>query len=376
MEMVVPALDMGGMETMVANLTLGLARRGHEVGVTCLESAGPIAEQLSAQQIRVSVVRTPGLSTIVRAKALDLWFRGLDPDVVHVHSGAWLKGARAARRAGVPRIVHTMHGLLEQAPWYTTWLDRWAARSTDRNVAVSTTLQEHLIDTVGVAPSQCTVITNGVDTDRFHPGPRRPGWRVRNGLPERAHIIGTIARLDEIKNQALLLDAFARLRAQGPDVMLAIAGDGPLRANLEGQVARLGLTGAVWFLGETREPAVVHREFDLFVLSSLAEGTSISILEAMASGVCVVATAVGGTPALLGGGRLGCLVPSGDAGALVTAMGSLLRDSRERHRLASAARQAAVNMYGIDAMVQHYEREYGCGGTAVVRAVPAQKARS
>ena len=372
--MVLPALDIGGMEMMVASLTRALARRGHDVGVTCLEAAGPIAEQLTAQRIRVSVVPTPGLRTIIRATPLDRWFRGLAPDVVHVHSGAWLKGARAARRAGVRRVIHTMHGLLERAPWYSTWLDRLAACSTDRNVAVSTTLREHLINTVGTAPSQCSVIANGVDTDRFHPGPRRPGWRVRNGLLEGVQVIGTVARLDEVKNHALLVEAFARLRAEHAAVALVIAGDGPLRADLERQAARLGVADSVRFLGETQEPAVVHREFDLFVSSSLAEGTSISILEAMASGVCVVATAVGGTPALLDGGRLGRLVPSGDAGALAAAMGSLLRDggARERNRLAAAGRQAAISTYSIDTMVQHYEREYGA--RPAVRSYPAHEA--
>ena len=358
-EMVLPELDAAGMEIMVANLTLGLARRGHEVGVTCLEADGPIAEELRAGGIRVAVVPTPGLRTILRPVRLAAWLRRVRPDVVHVHTGGWLKGARAARRVGGPRVVHTMHGRLDDERWYTLLLDRWAGRHTDRVVAVSETLRQYLVGRVGLLAAQTTVIPNGIDTDLFRPGPRHAAWRALLGIPDGAPVIGNVARLAAVKDHALLLDAFALARKRVADAVLVVAGDGALRQTLEAQVAELRLTHAVRFLGETREVATLYREFDLLALSSKSEGTSISLLEAMASGVCVVATAVGGTPALLGEGRFGRLVPHGDPHALAAAFVDLLHDQRKRERLAAAARDEVLAKYSLEAMLTAYEREYG-----------------
>jgi len=358
--MVLPELDAAGMEIMVANLTLGLARRGHEVGVTCLEAGGPIAEELRAGGIRVAVVLTPGLRTIVRPVRLAAWLRRVRPDVVHVHTGVWLKGARAARRVGGPRVVHTMHGRLDDERWYTPLLDRWAARSTDRVVAVSAALCEYLASRVGLPATQTTVIPNGIDADLFRPGPRRGGWRATLGIPNDAPVIGIVARLTPVKDHALLVAALALVRKRISGAVLVVAGDGPLRQTLEAQVAELRLTHAVRFLGETREVATLYREFDLLALSSKSEGTSISLLEGMASGVCVVATAVGGTPALLGEGRFGRLVPHGDSHALAAALVDLLQDQRTRERLAGAARDEVLAKYSLEAMLTAYEREYGC----------------
>jgi glycosyltransferase involved in cell wall biosynthesis len=357
--MVLPALPAAGMEIMVANLTRGLVRRGHEVGVTCLEAGGTIADELRAEGIRVAVVPAPGLRTILRPVRLAAWLRHVQPDVVHVHTGGWLKGARAARRAGGARVLHTMHGWLDDARWYTPLLDRWAARSTDRVVAVSEALCEYLATRVRLPATQTTVIPNGIDADLFRPGPRRDGWRATLGIPNDAPVIGSVARLTPVKDHALLLAALAVVRKRISGAVLVVAGDGALRQTLEAQVAQLRLAPAVRFLGETRDVATLYREFDLLALSSRSEGTSISLLEGMASGVCVVATAVGGTPALLGAGRFGRLVPYGDPHTLAAALVDLLLDQRTRERLAAAARDEVLAKYSLDAMITAYEREYG-----------------
>ena len=363
--MVVPALDTGGMETMLAALSRGLVTAGHEVGVTCLEEEGVIADQLRADGIRLALVPTPGLRAMVRPAALQSWLEHVAPDVVHVHSGSWLKGARAARRAGVPRVVLTMHGLLEGAPWYTRFVERWAAMHADRVVAVSDTLGEYLIETVGIPPERTTVVSNGIDVGRFQPGPRDGGWRTRWRIAPDALVVGHVARLNAVKNQAQLLEAFALVVRRVPNAVLVIAGDGPLRPELLALASRLGITDAVRFIGEVRDVAPLYREFDLFVLSSTAEGTSISILEAMASGVPVAATAVGGTPALLRDGRLGRLVASRDTPALAGAITDLLLDPAARQRLARVARQDVVAQHSLERMVHAYELEYALPGAVM-----------
>jgi glycosyltransferase involved in cell wall biosynthesis len=356
--MVLPALDAAGMEVMAASLSRALTGRGHEVGVTCLESGGVLADDLRADGYRVTLVPAPGFQANVRAPALEAWFRALQPDAVHVHSGVWLKAARAARRAGVRSVVHTLHGLLDYEPWYGPALKRWAARYTDRIVSVSEPLRDYLIHDVRVDQAKVSVILNGVNTRRFRPGPRSGAVRQPLELREGRLVIGTVARLDPVKNHLLLLEAFALVHATMPQASLVIVGDGPLREALLSRVRELGLDGDVHFFGIARDVAPIYRDFDEFVLSSRAEGTSMSVLEAMASGVSVVATAVGGTPDLLAHGDCGMLVPSEDVGALAAAMTETLQDADRRRRLAGAAREHVIRRYSEDAMLRAYEALY------------------
>jgi len=362
--MVLPTLAPGGMEVVVARLTNGLSRRGHRVGVTCLEQEGPLADELRAGGHHVSLVPAPRLRAILRPTSLEAWLRVREPDVVHVHSGAWLKAARAARMAGVPHVVHTIHGLLDREPWYGPALKRWAARYTDRVVAVSKPLADYLIGSVRLPARMVTVIPNGIDVKTFRPAPPARSLRAALGLDDAALLVGTVGRLTAVKNHADLLSAFALIERSIPNASLVIVGDGPLRASLERQVVDLGLEGRVRFLGAARDLASTYRELDLFVLSSMAEGTSMSLLEAMASGVCTLATAVGGTPDVLGSGGFGLLVPPRDPTALARAMHRLLRDPKLRSRLAAAARQRVEEGYNEVTMLDRYEQEYAAAATA------------
>ncbi len=357
-EMVIPALDAAGMEMMTAQLTRGLAERGHDVGVTCIVDLGVLAHELQAEGHRVAVVPAPGLLTNLRAPRLEKWFRDLRPDVVHVHSGAWLKAARAARRAAVSCVVHTEHGLLEPEPWYGGALRRQAVRYTDYVVSVSVPLREYLVHRGGLDADTVRVIPNGVDVDRFRPGPRTGALRTRLGLADDRIVIGNVARLSPVKNHELLLDAFALLRARMPEAALVIVGEGPRREALETHISTRRLQSHAFLLGETRDVAPCYRDLDLFVLSSKSEGTPMSVLEAMASGVGVVATGVGGVPDLLGNGRHGWLVPPDDPRAFAEAMALALRDGDRLRSVAVDARAQIMARYSESAMVEAYESLY------------------
>lgn len=356
-EMVLPTLYPAGMEVMAARLTRALTGRGHEVGITCLESGGALADELIGEGYRVTVVPAPGFRSNLYAAALEKWFQRLRPDVAHVHSGVWLKAARAARRAGVPCVVHTAHGLPEREAWYLPVLARLAARFTDYVVAVSEPLRAYIAQQATLDVQRIRVIPNGADTDRFSPGPRTRALRTALAIDNECAVIGNVARLDPVKNHELLLDAFALLRARVPDATLVIVGDGALRGTLARRIAALGLDSRVHLVGSVGDVAQVYRDFDLFVLSSRGEGTSMSVLEAMSSGVCVIATAVGGTPDVLDHGRCGQLVRS-DPTDLACAIETLLRDSRRRRNLAAAARERVVTHYSQTAMVDAYEDLY------------------
>jgi glycosyltransferase involved in cell wall biosynthesis len=357
-EMVLLTLEPAGMEVMTARLTCALANRGHDVGVTCIEGAGVLAEELRAAGHRVAVVPAPGLWSNLRAVRLEKRFRDLRPDVVHAHSGTWLKTVRAARGAAVPCVVYTEHGVLDREPWYRGALKRQAARYTDAVVSVSGPLREYLVHRVGVDPDKVCLIPNGVDTGRFRPGPRTGALRSRLGIADDRLVIGNVARLDAIKNHELLLDAFALLHARMPEAALVIVGDGALRDALEARISAHRLESHAHLFGPTRDVAAICRDFDLFVLSSKTEGTPMSLLEAMASGVCVVATAVGGIPDLLGGGRYGWLAPPDDRVALAEAMAVALRDRERRRSVAAAAREQIIARYSEAAMIETYEGLY------------------
>jgi glycosyltransferase involved in cell wall biosynthesis len=271
----------------------------------------------------------------------------------------WLKAAHAARRACVPRVVHTVHGLLDREPWHGPVLKHLASRLTDATVAVSTPLHSYLRRRCGIPEAQLLTIPNGVDTSRFVPlrrgDPARCARREQVAAPWARHpLVGHVARLVPIKNQMLLLSAFRRVVDTLPDARLLIVGDGPLREPLTAHAADLGLGGHVSFLGARDDVADWLPSLDVFVLSSDAEGTSMSVLEAMASGVCVVATDVGGTPELLAGGRAGVLVPPRDAPRLADAIVGALRDAAHRDATAQAGRALALERYDERAVVSRY----------------------
>jgi glycosyltransferase involved in cell wall biosynthesis len=173
-----------------------------------------------------------------------------------------------------------------------------------------------------------------------------------------ALVIGHVARLVPVKNQALLLRAFQQVAQRVPRTRLVILGDGPLRAELVAQSADLGITDKIRFVGAVADVAPWLREFDVVALSSNAEGMSISILEALATGLCVVATNVGGNGELLDHGRAGRLVPPGDVSAFADALTAVLTNEPLRVRLGRAGRAHVERHYGDATMVDAYEQLY------------------
>lgn len=357
-EMVLPNLVNAGMETMVARLAARLVARGHEVGVTCiLRDLGPLAPGLSRQGVQVSLVPLPGLVTNVLPRALSAHLAARAPDVVHVHSGAWVKGAVAAQQARRPFTVFTAHGLLDPEPWTEKWFNRVGAMFTDRIVAVSEHLRGHLI-AQGLPAGKIEVIINGIDTDAFRPGPPDGKVRARYGIAPSTLLVGTVARLEGVKNQAMLIDAIAIARAAGADCEAVLVGSGSLHGPLEEQARAKGIADKVHFWGLDPDVAPLYRDFDVFALTSTIEGTSISMMEAMASGACCVATAVGGNVDLLEGGACGELVRSQRPEDLARTFVRLAQEPARRRDLGTKARARVESRFSERRMVDGYELLY------------------
>ena len=278
--------------------------------------------------------------------------RAHDVGLLHAHLPDPIVWAAAAGALQDTPVVGTYHGLgilpagrgaLDPRNALRRGLYRWAARRSARTIAVSPQIRGLLCGTLGFPEATTVTLTNGIDTDAFAANARGAGVRAELGLDGR-RVIACVGRLIEAKGQGILLEAFARLRQTHPDVALLLVGDGPARGELESRVRTLGLAGQVVFAGNRRDIPAVLSATDVFVLPSFAEGIPLSLLEAMAAGVPVVATAVPGNTNVVAHDGLGRLVPPRDAAAIAAAVAGLL-DTPEAARRIGGAGQAHVRTH-------------------------------
>jgi sugar transferase (PEP-CTERM/EpsH1 system associated) len=290
-------------------------------------------------------------------------FRRERPDIVHTHAwGTLCEGLVAARLARIPHVIHGEHGTLQLKP-YQARVQRFAWGRVDRLLSVSSRLAETMSRTTGFPLDRIQVIRNGVDLSRFA-ALDRAGARRRLGLPSDVVAIGTAGRLVPVKDQALLLEALAQLAGRGLRFIAVIAGDGPLRGELDARAAALGIGDRVQFLGHRPDVEAVYAALDLFVLSSVSEGLSNTILEAMASGLPVVATRVGGADELIEEGTTGFIVPASNAPELAAAIERVVGQPDLLARMGAAGRERALDEFALERMLRDYAHVY-CGAAGV-----------
>ena len=373
---VIQNLNYGGMERVLADIVLRADPARFESHVLCLQYAGRFAQGLErASTLHLGPRMSP--MSMLRPTALASQIRAIAPDVVHTHSGVWHKASLAARMAGVPWVVHTEHGRQKPDPWQSRLVDGIAARRTDRVVAVSDLLAAELPRALWITPEKIARISNGVDTDAYHPRVDDGKLRRELALAPDTPIIGSIGRLEPIKGYDIMIEAMAILRREPAhrEAVLVIGGAGSQREALDARISELGIACHVQMLGWRDDVHDMHAAFDIFTMSSRSEGTSISLLEAMSAGLPPVVTDVGGNAAVLGEGlAVQSLVPTEDPTALAARWGSFLEARERRERVAEQARARVVAAFGLDAMVCAYERLYETG-VAVRAGVSANAVR-
>ncbi|WP_437484461.1 glycosyltransferase [Sorangium sp. So ce1014] len=362
---VVLSLNVGGLERVVLRLLERTARDRFAPVVCALHEPGALAEELARLGVPLVVLaRRPGLDPGLPVR-LSAWLRREGIRLVHTHNpGPHLYGALAAGLAraarlpggGGPRVIHTKHGRNYPKQRRKVLVNRLAAALTDRVVAVSDDARAVALEVERVDPAKVVTILNGVDTDVFRPGDAGAA-RARLGVPASGYHVGCVARLSPEKDHATLLAAFARLREVRPDAHLSLIGDGPLRPALEQQAARLGLGGAVTFTGTRGDVAELLPAFDVFALASLTEGISLTLIEAAAAGVPIVATRVGGNPEILEEGETGLLVAPGAPETLAAAL-EAVAVRQDRAAMGMRGRARVVERFGVDRMVRAYEDLY------------------
>ena len=355
----VHSLAVGGLENGVVNLVNGTATEFRHV-VVCMTTEGPMRERLrpGVEVLALGKRRGHDVRAFVR---LARTLRRLRPQIVHSRNWAAFDAVVAARLAGVPFVVHGEHGREISDPHgrlrRRNQARRLLAPLVSRFITVSEDLRRWLIQEVRLPPHKITTIHNGVDLSRFGDLERHTA-RLRLGLSGDAPVIGTVGRLDPVKDQAGLARAFAMVLKAQPAAMLVIAGDGPCRADLLRLVAELGIADRVRLLGARSDVPAVLAAMDVFVLPSIAEGISNTILEAMASGLPVVATRVGGSPELIEDGVGGTLVPPQDPSALAGALTVYLDEPGLRTLHGKCARRRATERFGLERMCDAYAGAY------------------
>lgn len=333
---------LGGAENAMFMLLESLDRAVWEP--TLLLEEAPEVEPMAARAAALGVpVRRVapmplGLAGAARVPAFARLLRRERPDVFHAHMSSpvackW--GLAAAVAARVPAVLGTVQvGAYEPPNRSAYWQLRVLARGVDRYLAVSREIAAELVESLDWPAEKIEVVYNAVDVERVAVA-APPGLREQLGGSEARPLVLTPARLDAQKGHETLLEAIAEV----PEATFVLAGEGPLRVELEARAARLGVAERVRFLGRREDIPQLLAACDVFALPSLYEGSSLAVLEAMAAGIPIVSSAIGGTEELIEGGQSGLLVPPGDAKALAAALRRVLGDANLRRELAAKARE-------------------------------------
>jgi sugar transferase (PEP-CTERM/EpsH1 system associated) len=365
---VVHRLAVGGLENGLVNLVNRLPEGAWRHGIIALTGIDPpFAARIRRPDVDlVALGKGPGHAYPLYPR-LHALFRERRPAIVHTRNLAALELAAPAWSARVPVRIHGEHGRdvgdLDGSRKRYQRVRRLYRPFVTRYVAVSRDLERYLIDRVGIAPRRVEQICNGVDTERFAP---RAGERPPiDGSPFNdpgLWLVGTVGRLEAVKDQTNLARAFVHALRQAPAarerLRLVIAGEGKLRGEVERILDEGSARHLAWLPGERADVPAVMRGLDCFILPSLAEGISNTILEAMASGLPVIATSVGGNAELMEPGTTGTLVPAVDSEALARAVLAYFAYPELARRHGRAGRTLAERRFSLDRMVEQYHALY------------------
>lgn len=372
---VVFRFDYGGLENGVVNVINGLPEALFRHAIIALTETSDFQRRIRRQDVSVHALNKRQGKDPGAYMRLFRLLRQLRPAIVHTRNLGTLDCTLVARLAGVPSRIHGEHGWDTYDPDGTNRkyraLRRMLNPTIDRFVTVSSELEQWLVQSVGIRAAKVQRICNGVNTDAFRPRASRERLLIpAERFPPQSIVVGSVTRFVDIKDPLNLVRGFiaARRDQRGQSLRLLMIGDGPLRAQAQAMLDDAGEAANAWLPGSRDDIAAVLREMDVFALSSRREGISNTVLEAMASGVPVVASATGGNLELIEDGRTGMLVPPADSEAIARALLSYAGDDGMRERHGRAARARAEREYSLRRMLADYETLYRAQCTAVEEA--------
>ena len=347
----------GGLERLLVEFARHHDRERWEPHFLSLSALGTPTDDIRRAGAMVHLLPDHRGRKLAQLAVLTRFLNGLRPAVVHTHNAyAHLYGSVAARLVGVPVVVHTRHGRALSGGAFEGSLFRFACRLSNAVVCVSEETRQLSLQQ-GCPPAKCRRIWNGVDTARFHPAAR----------PVESVFI-TVGRLEPVKDLATLFQGFALAREKGRDrsanAELLVVGDGRERPALEALSTRLGLGSSVRFLGERADILDLLSQAACLVNTSLSEGVSLSLLEAMACGLPVIATRVGGSVEIVEHEVSGLLIAPSSPAEVAAAMTQLLGDPERARRMGGAGRERVCEHFSVHRVVAEYERLYDLQGPA------------
>lgn len=358
--------DTGGLENGVVNLVNHMPAQAYRHAIVALTEVSEYRRRVRRADVSFVALNKPPGHAIGLYPRLYRLFRDMKPAIVHTRNLAALEACVPAWAARVPVRIHGEHGRdvddLDGSSRKYRLLRRAYRPFVSHYVALSQDLARYLADHVGVPPQRYSQIYNGVDALRFRPSPSP------NVIPDcpfstaQHWVVGSVGRMQEVKDPLLLAQAFVLALRSHPGLRdrlrLVMVGDGPLRAPAQALLESAGVQALAWLPGERDDVAEVMQGLSCFVLPSRAEGVSNTILEAMASGLPVIATQVGGNAELVAQGRTGTLLPSGDARAMADAIVGLALQPDKARGWGDAGRADVEQRFSLDAMVGSYQSLY------------------
>ncbi|MBD9357771.1 TIGR03088 family PEP-CTERM/XrtA system glycosyltransferase [Methylomonas albis] len=360
-------LGVGGLENGLVNIINNLPEDSYRHAIICLADSTDFSQRIKRQDVIVHQLHKPPGQDWASFYSVYRLLKQWQPAIVHTRNLAAIEYQICALLAGVPYRVHSEHGWDVFDPDGSNikyqWLRRILGLIIHRVIPLSQHLQDYLLTRVGIPAKKITRICNGVDTKIFYPrmGKRRVPEACLLDLDQKL-VIGTVGRMHGVKDQLTLVLAFIDACEKSPEfakiARLFLIGDGPLRAEAIELLNTASLIDKVWLPGERNDIPEILRSLDIFVLPSKAEGISNTILEAMASGLPVIATRVGGNPELVLDAQTGCLVEKEDVEGLSCAMQDLVVDDDKRRRLGEASVRRIQTEFSIDSMVDRYRQVY------------------
>ncbi|MBK1619696.1 glycosyltransferase [Lamprobacter modestohalophilus] len=355
-------MRIGGTEMVIKAIIEGFAQADPDVDFSlfCIEHPlGPWGQELASKGIAIeSYRRHPGFDwTLIRRIRRLVQAQAID--VLHCHQYTpWVYGLIASLGTGA-RVIFTEHGRFypDSRRWKRTLLNPWFARLTSAITAISGSTKQALVDYEAIKPEDVVVIYNGI-AQLYSDNEEVRNIRARYGLDERHFLFGTVSRFDPIKNQTMMLRAFSRVVAEHADARLLLVGDGEERMRLETLVHALGLDERVFFTGYITDPVNYIAAMDIFLLSSLSEGTSMTLLEAMSLGKPCVVTDAGGNAEVVARAENGIVTPNDDEMAFATAMKQMVEQPDLREAFSRGAFVRFNRQFSVEHMVKAYDALY------------------
>jgi len=353
-------MGIGGTEQVIRQLVLATRGQGVHHEIACIDGhRGAIGDQLVEAGVPVHTLnRSPGFDrALIRALRTSIRDGGFD--IVHCHQYTPFLYGRLAALGTRASVVFTEHGRFypDRYRWKAIFINPLLAMTTPAVVAISSATRTALALYEFMPRYRIRVIYNGIQPLVADPV-RIAELRAELDIPENTFIYGTVSRLDPVKNQEMMLEAFARCLETCPGSVLVMVGDGPDREKLERLANSLGVSGNIRFTGFINQPAQHLALMDCFLLSSHTEGTSMTLLESMSLAIPAVVTNVGGNPEIVKGGETGLLVPGGDTEQFASEMIRLQQSPELRRRLGQKARERFQERFSVEAMAERYLNLY------------------